>query len=360
MKTIIWDSNVVLWLDRNFLWSLIFRTLIKQEQFLKCLLTNFKQSDSADERSSWLTRLLHFPSCFFFFSTRTRMKFLLSRDLLCAGLLNISATWDLSFGIIVFSHTYLCQRAELGDVLYNLFKEGRVVTGSKSSFALKHQSLVNFPPYLLQDFSYRCCLICDLWKFPPLLHHVFCGVIHQVILSLYHWWQVYCLSVSHPSSRGRCFLLVVLRRRTNQFPVWLHCQRHQPQQSPARPAPSAARWALRHGYKILLTNTYRLCLCWPYKAEEALPTDEPGCAARTQSTTSVCDMWLPLQRFTACLMCTSSICARRHHNGNTTYLKPRGVTLRLERSCLCVWLVHFCNVLLISQALLGPQIWNRW
>lgn len=161
------------------------------------------------------------------------------------------------------------------------------------------------------------------------------------------------LSVSHLSSRGRCFLLVLLRRRTNQFPVWLHRQRHQPQQSPARPAPSPARWAF--------INKHIDYVCVDHKRlEAALTAEEPGCSAWTQSTMSVCDMWLPLQRFTACLMCTSSICARRHPNGNTTYLKPRGVTLRIEGSCLCVWLVHYCNVLLILQALLRPQTWNRW
>lgn len=56
----------------------------------------------------------------------------------------------------VFTDSFLRLGAELRDVLYNLLKEGRVVAGSKSSFAfraaLKPHSHVNFTPYLPQDF----------------------------------------------------------------------------------------------------------------------------------------------------------------------------------------------------------------
>lgn len=47
---------------------------------------------------------------------------------------------------------------------------------------------------------------------------------------------------SHPSLRGRCFLPVLCWRRADQFPVWLHRQRHRAQPSSSWPATCTARW----------------------------------------------------------------------------------------------------------------------
>lgn len=77
-------------------------------------------------------------------------------------------------------------------------------------------------------------------------------LLNFIIYLNFHLHLITCFesSVIHaslsPFSRGWCFLLVLFRRRADQFLIRLHRQGHHPQQGPAWPTTLPARWKHTH------------------------------------------------------------------------------------------------------------------